>query len=303
MKFPHKLIECSPHSFEEVECSNEIMVCTEVSIPDPKPDVNQIIQLKHEVLIEDISRIPVKAPNGKIKGQKLLIRGILALCVEYSSDMPEQTVHVAHSHIPFDVLLIQDRECILHQLPLQVKVDPIWTEKMSSRRLENTTSLFFWLKREILCESQGCEPNDCTPSAHSPNFTSKHLSINKTISLPPQQPQISQILDQKFMVEIIKAEVRSTPLLSYCCKVPIRKVVVKGDVEILVKYESISTSQEVHAFTFNLPLCVLVEWVGGPPPYNPICLEIIPEHFQVDCLDVNQLFCVLLLRLDIYRQH
>jgi hypothetical protein len=147
------------------------------------------------------------------------------------------------------------------------------------------------------------EKDNCTPSMHPSDFITKHISINKAVTLPYPHPQIAQILDQKFSAQIVKAEVRSTPLLSPCCKTPIRKTIVKGNVEILIKYESVSPSQEVHAFTFELPLYALAEWVGGPPPYSPICIEISSEHFQVDRLNLTQLFCVLLLRLDIYRQH
>ena len=190
------------------------------------------------------------------------------------------------------------------QLSLQVKIDSIWIDKINCRQLESTTALFFWLKKKDPCKPQGDEEHDlCSSSAHSLDSVTEHISINKTVVLPYTHPKISRILDQSFTVKIIKAEVRSTPLSSHCCKLPIRKVIIKGKVEILIKYESISPSQDVHAFTFDLPLCALVEWIGGPPPYSPICIEVTPEHFQVDCLDGNHLFCVLLLHLDIYRQY
>ncbi|AHF08449.1 DUF3794 domain-containing protein [Desulfitobacterium metallireducens] len=303
MNFPFTLSECSPLSSEEVECSNEILVCAEVSIPEPKPDVNQIVQLKHEVKIENITPIPVRTTHDPIKGQKLLIRGLLFLSIEYSSELPEQTIHIVHSNIPFDTLITQEQECNPHQLSLQVIVEPIWTEKICSRLLETTISLFFWVKREIPYRTQGSEPLNCSLSEHSTRFTSKHITINKTLALPTQHSKISQILDHMFSVDIHKAEIRSTPLCSPCCKVPIRKVVIKGNIEILVKFETFSPSQDIHAFISNLPLCVLAEWVGGPPIYSSICIEVVPEHFQIDCLESNQLFCVLLLRLDIFRQH
>lgn len=303
VNLPYTLTVGSPLSYEEVECSHEILICAEIPIPAPKPDVGEIINLKHDVLVENITRIPVKDSHDKYKFQNLLIRGLLLLSIEYSSDLPEQTVHVVHSHIPFDALIPQDNGCGLHQLSLQVKIDPIWMEKINSRLLENTTSLFFWFKRKNPINLQESEFKDCQHSIYSPKFASKQIAINQTVLLPPQQPKISRILDQIYSVDIIKAEVRSTPLLSHCCKKPIRKVVVKGKIEVLVKYETVFESQDVHAFTFVLPICVLVEWVGGPPLFSPICIEVISEHFQIDFLEENQLFCVSLLRLDIFRQN
>lgn len=302
MNSPYTLTEFSPRTFEEVECSNEILLCSEITIPYPKPDIDQIIQLKQKVEIESITQIPVKTLNCKSKSQNLLIRGFLFLTVEYSSDLPEQTVHVVHSRIPFDAL-VEDKGCTSHKLSLQVKIDPIWTEKIHSRLLENATSLFLWFKKENPCNLQGNDGYDCSHSLSSCSFTSKQIAINQTLILPPHQPKISSILDQICSVEIKRAEVRLTPLSTHCCNKPNRKVVIKGNAEVLIKYESASERQDVHASTFELPICVLVDWVGGPPPYSPICIEVIVEHFQIDHLDANQLFCVLLLRLNISRQH
>lgn len=307
MNTSYKLKECTPSCSEEIAFSKEILICAEIPIPPHKPNVDHVIQIKHEVFIENITQIPIRAHTEKIKYFNLLIRGILSLYVEYSTELPEQTVHLVHTEIPFDSLIPSEmgeslNEFNLHQLALHVKVDQIGLEKINSRLLDNTTALFFWVKKNAPLDSCESKFQDCDHPSQCKDFISKQIVINQTLCFPPEHHRIHKILDQNFDIEIKHADVRVTPLHSQCCKKPIRKVVIKGEAEILVKYISCD-NQEVRAINFELPILTLIDWVNGPPPHSPICIDIVPEHFQIDCMDVNQLFCVLVLRLEIYRQH
>lgn len=307
MNTPYKLKECTPSCSEEIAFSKEILVCAEIPIPPHKPNVDHVIQLKHEVFIESITKIPIRVHTEKIKYFNLLIRGTLSLYVEYSTELPEQTVHLVHTEIPFDSLIPSEmgdsfNEINLHQLSFHVKVDQIGLEKVNSRLLDNTTALFFWVKMNAPLDPCDSKLQDCDHLSQSKDFICHQIAINQTLCIPLEHHQIHKILDQHFDIEIKQAEVRVTPLLSLCCRKPIRKVVIKGAVEVLVKYISCD-NQEVKAVDFDLPICTLLNWVDGPPPHSPICIDVVPEHFQIDCMDTHQLFCVLVLRLEIYRQH
>ena len=130
----------------------------------------------------------------------------------------------------------------------------------------------------------------------------KEITIDHLLMIPEQKPPQESILDQFVEFEITKAEVIETNITVGDPPQQLQKVIVMGQAEIVIKYvgDTEEGDQPVHAAHFNVPFDALVEWPGGPPQGTPICVCVVPEHFQIDPLDDRHLFKVLVVKLEIY---
>lgn len=81
-----------------------------LTIPQAKPDIEQIIRVMAESIISS-TRV-VKTPKGAsldghvLTGWKVIIEGYVNQKIEYVADEPTQSVHVAHFKIPFNTFIV-----------------------------------------------------------------------------------------------------------------------------------------------------------------------------------------------------
>ncbi|WP_366924170.1 DUF3794 domain-containing protein [Metallumcola ferriviriculae] len=129
---------------------------------------------------------------------------------------------------------------------------------------------------------------------------SKQITINHMLTVPDHKPEVDCIIDATVDIHIIKAVVIDTPVHINCH--PVRKVIVIGKAQIIVKYVAKVINQQVHAAVFHIPFEALIKWPGGPPAGTEICVGVTVEHFQIDPLDYRDLMKVLLIRLDVYHK-
>ena len=88
----------------------QLTVQENLTIPDAKPDIEQIIRVMVEAKITStkIIETPIgKSLEGQIlTGRKIIIEGILNQKIEYVADEPTQAVHAAHFKVPFSTFIV-----------------------------------------------------------------------------------------------------------------------------------------------------------------------------------------------------
>lgn len=81
-----------------------------VCLPPAKPDIEQIVKVIAEVVT--ISTRVITTPiatsmEGQIlTGFKLIVEGEMRQKIEYVADEPTQSVHAAHSNVPFSTFIV-----------------------------------------------------------------------------------------------------------------------------------------------------------------------------------------------------
>jgi len=81
-----------------------------LTIPQAKPDIEQIVRVMAEVIIT--STKVIKTPAGTslegqiLTGWKVIIEGYVNQKIEYVADEPTQSVHAAHFKIPFSTFIV-----------------------------------------------------------------------------------------------------------------------------------------------------------------------------------------------------
>lgn len=313
MHHPYEMSEHCPIHPQEVDYYTQVLINGEIKIPIMKPNLEKIINVTRKIFLERVVPIPVKLDDGCIAGCKVLIRGIIRLGIEYSADVPEQTVHFAHFDIPFDGLIGGDacqpvipvEDCDLRKFTICSYIEHIDAVKIDQRTIEETIVLLLWLKHKNMMI------DDCNPSNENLVYdkevcarpqTSKQITVNKTFVIPPLKPGVEEILTSSVDIAIKRANVINTPIAGPCPHKPLRKVIVIGKAQVIVKYVGEESNQQVQAIVKDIPIQVLVEWAGGPPEHTAVCVHVIQEYFQVELLDHRHIYTVLILNVCVSRK-
>lgn len=313
MGHPYEMSEHCPIHQHEVAHYTQVLMNGDIKIPASKPNLEKIIHVTRKIYLKRVVPIPVKLDNGCIAGCKVLIRGVIRLGIEYSADVPEQTVHFSHFEIPFDALIGGDachpilpvEDCDLRKFTLCSYTEHIDVIKIDERTIEETIVVLLWLKHKNelvdvchpLNDSLSYDKESCVQS-----HTSKQLTLNETCVISSFKPVAEEILTSSVNIEIKRADVINTPIVSLCQHRPFRKVIVIGKAQVIVKYVGEGPDQQVHAIVKDIPIQLLVEWAGGPPEHSSVCVHIIEEYFQVELLDQRSLYIVLILNVDVSRR-
>lgn len=123
------------------------------------------------------------------------------------------------------------------------------------------------------------------------------LVINHNLTIPEEKPVMEKLLGYKIKYKIKKAAVIATPLVEN--GLPVRKVIIKGDAKITIKYVADVPDQQVHGAHFKAPFSKLIMWPGGPAPETPLCVEVLEEHVQIHMLDSKHLSKVIVIQLNV----
>lgn len=127
------------------------------------------------------------------------------------------------------------------------------------------------------------------------------LTINHELVVPDHKPPMEALLKYWVDFTLSKARVIDTRLTvtQDQQQVPLRKVIINGNARITIKYAADVPDQQVHGAEFDVPFEGLIEWPGGPPEGTAICVDIVPEHVQIDRIDERRLRKVLVIQLNI----
>lgn len=88
----------------------QLSVQENLTIPEEKPDVEQIVSVSADIVITH-TKVIVTPVGTSVEGQiltgyKLVVEGKICQQVEYVADEPTQSVHAAHFNMPFSTYIV-----------------------------------------------------------------------------------------------------------------------------------------------------------------------------------------------------
>lgn len=137
-----------PQFSEPLAAIKEFNVQEALDIPETKPDIEQLVKVKTELVI--LSTKLIKTPIAQslerqtLTGWKAIIEGELKQVIRYVADEPTQTVHGVHFDVPFSTFIVlppdfDDSKC----LNIEGYIEDIYAEQVGKRKIfKNITILF-----------------------------------------------------------------------------------------------------------------------------------------------------------------
>lgn len=118
-----------------------------LSIPEVKPDVEQIVSVIAKVVIKSTNVIDTPVGTSRegqiLTGKKLVVEGVIVQKVEYVADIPTQKVHAAHFNMPFSTFIVLPSSFELGT-PIEVTgyIEDIYIQLLDKRKIfKNVTIL------------------------------------------------------------------------------------------------------------------------------------------------------------------
>lgn len=125
----------------------QMSVMETLTIPEAKPDVEQIVTVSAQVIIKSTNVIttPVgtSAEGQILTGTKLIVEGAICQEVEYVADEPTQSVHAAHFTMPFSAFIVMPAGFVAGT-PVEVTgyIEDIFVQLLNKRKIfKNITIL------------------------------------------------------------------------------------------------------------------------------------------------------------------
>lgn len=115
-------------------------------IPCKKPNIEKIVKVWVDSSIEhyEVVKTPVgiSLEGSEVTGYKLLISGDISLRVEYIADEPTQTVHTAHTLIPFCSYIVMPVNFNPDSMILpSISIEDVYSEKIDCRSIYNNVTM------------------------------------------------------------------------------------------------------------------------------------------------------------------
>lgn len=149
--------ELCPAPDSLIEHFTQLIICSELVIPEQKPDIEYLSKEVLDVCLTKVEVIDVDL-GDEVKRRKLIFQGSLGVGIEYSANMPEQEVHFAHFSIPFQGF-IGERPCTttnkglitladfdLGDYKIHYCIEHAQYHKIDSRKFKPVIVLLIWLE-------------------------------------------------------------------------------------------------------------------------------------------------------------
>lgn len=124
----------------------QLTVEENLTIPNAKPDIEQIVRIMAEAVIT--STLIIKTPAGTslegqiLTGWKLIIEGVLNQKIEYVADVPTQPVHAAHFKIPFSTFIVLPADFTKDKLVTVIPyIEDIYAKQVDKRHIFKNVTL------------------------------------------------------------------------------------------------------------------------------------------------------------------
>jgi len=134
---------------EIIRCSKQFGVEEQLVIPDPKPDIEQLLEVIVHPRIDKCKIIDT--PLGK----KLIINGHLKQQILYVADVPCQSVHSAHFTVPFCTFIEIPCSCSpvhhFENMCPRILIEYLMAKKVGPREITKCVILFLWFPKTSIC--------------------------------------------------------------------------------------------------------------------------------------------------------
>ncbi|SFG99273.1 LysM domain-containing protein [Desulfotomaculum arcticum] len=250
-------------------------------IPDPKPDVEQIISTDRTATVKNTSLLP----------DKVVVEGLITLNVVYVAFEPAQSVHSMHGQVPFTVYV--DLPGALPDMDVKVDVvveDVRLAPSDKDVRLYNVTAVLAVSAK--VTETQDVDVLVEVPDNMEANYDLIHVDdvvgretaqviISDEFDNPPEKPEPAQILNVDTTVVITDARIVAD------------KVIVDGEVTLQVMYVGAVPEQTVHDMHHTVTFTDFIEVPGAQPDMDAVVDAMVENcdveikgdpYFSADCV-------------------
>lgn len=136
----------SDHIPESSNAFKQLNVEQTFCIPDAKPDIEQIVKAISELVIK--STKVIRTPRGvslegqMLTGWKVVIEGMITQKIQFVADEPMQSVHAAHTNIPFSTYIVLP-DNFIPGTPVTVNgyIEDIFVQKIDERCIFNNITI------------------------------------------------------------------------------------------------------------------------------------------------------------------
>jgi LysM repeat protein len=242
-----------------------------ITVPDPKPDVDEILSVDKTATVKDISIVP----------NKVIVEGTLTLQVVYVAFEPDQSVHHMHEQINFTGYVdVPDATPDMNvKVEITVEDVSVTRSKKNARDFDVAAVLEVFAKvtetREVdvvvdvpgyEVESERIKVDDLVGQEES------QVIVSDEFEVPAEKPPVEKILDVD-----TKTTITDTRIVK-------DKVIVDGDVTIQVMYVALEPSQPVHDMHQSFTFSQFVEVPGATPDMN-VEVDAFVEDVDVETKD------------------
>lgn len=238
-------------------------------IPDPKPDVEQIISTDKTASVKKTRLLP----------DKVVVEGILTLQIVYVAFEPAQSVHHMHGQVPFTAYVdlpgaLPDMDVKVNVVVEDVKLNP------SSRDVRKFDVVAVLEVSAKVTETQEVEVLTLAPDNSNATYDvihiddvvgreSKQVIVSDEFDEPDEKPEPKKILDVDSTVEITDARIVSD------------KVIVDGELTLQIMYVGAVPEQSVHNMHNTIKFTDFIE-VPGADPEMDVVVDAIVEDCDVE---------------------
>lgn len=251
------------------EARRQVVVRGTITVPDPKPDVDQIISTDKTASIKDTKLLPDKA----------VVEGILTLQVVYVAFEKDQPVHHFHGQIPFTSFVdlpgaLPDMDVEVDVVVEDVKLTP---SAKDVRKFDVTAVLEVEAKvteaREVEVLTRVDDSMECQyDTIHVSDLVGRgtaQVIVSDQFDNPPEKPEPQKILDVDSTVTITDTRVIAN------------KVVVDGEISLQIMYVGAVPEQSVHDMHHTIKFTDFIE-VEGAEPDMDVTVRAMVEDCQVE---------------------
>ena len=251
------------------EDTKQTIVKGKVRVPDPKPDVEQILSIEKSTKVKRIEVLP----------NKVVVHGSLTLQIVYVAFKPDQSVHSMHHELTFTTFV--DLPGVRPDMDVAVKLE---VEDVNIKPTVDCARDFD-VVAVIRVDAKATQPDEVDVVVRVPsniNAESERLKVEHLIGNAKKQILVADIFkvpDPKPDVEKIlgvDAEVTITNK-----KIIKNKVIFDGEVLLQVMYVAMKPDQPVHELHKVIKFSDFVEVSGANKDMN-VEVKAMVENINVD---------------------
>lgn len=239
-----------------------------ITVPDQKPDVDEILSVDKTATVKNISIVP----------DKVIIEGTLSLQVVYVAFKPDQSVHHVHDQIDFTGYVDVPGAAPSMNVKVEIDIEDVSVSRNKKKQctfdVNAVLSVFAKVTEtrevEIVTELPGHEiEEELIKVDDLVGRSNAQVIISDNFRVPDQKPPVEKILD-------IKTETKVTDT-----RIVANKVIVDGEVTVQVVYVALKPKQPVHSMHQTFTFSHFVEVLGAEPDMN-VEVDLFVEDAEIE---------------------
>ncbi|MTI83346.1 MAG: DUF3794 domain-containing protein [Firmicutes bacterium] len=226
-----------------------------ITVPDPKPDVDEILSVDRTATVKDISIVP----------DKVIVEGTLTLQVVYVAFKPDQAVHHMHEQINFTGYVDVPGATPDMNVKVDIDIEDVSVNRSNKKPrdfdvaavLEVSAKVTENRQIEVVVDVPGYDvESEMINVDDLVDQESSQVIVSDEFEVPAEKPPVEKILDVDTQTTITDTRIVKD------------KVIIDGEVTIQVTYVAFEPSQPVHNMHQSFSFSHFIEVPGAAPGMN-----------------------------------